>query len=131
MSIGRKAGEVLTVVVVDDDWVADAACVEYPTELFFNDGFAANAENRLAIKIACAGCAVRLECLESALQEEQGASTRRYGIRGGMSANEREVYWREAIARGAGWCAKQLHIVEHDEGECSQCQLRGRKKRPA
>lgn len=104
-------------------WADSAACIEYPTEIFFSDTRGSNGENRLAIRLICAHCPVRNECLESALAEEQDATTHRYGVRGGMTAHEREMYWKQLIDRRAGWCPSGKHIVEYEQ-ECDQCNRR-------
>lgn len=108
-------------------WTIDAACVEYPTEIFFNDNQGWTAENKMAIKLACNNCAVKLECLESALAEEQDTHSMRFGIRGGMGARERERLWSALLARRAGWCSNGRHIVEIDDEGCVRCSLESQK----
>lgn len=110
-------------------WELDAACREYPTEIFFGDTKGWSAENSDAIKYVCGGCPVRQECLEAALWEEQGLKrNERYGIRGGMSARQRHIHWIRLIERGAGWCGKQLHIMEREDEECSECRKEALRK---
>lgn len=64
-------------------WENDAACQEYPPELFFDDGMIEEA------KAACAGCLVRAECLAYALAIEENQQDI-FGVWGGMAASERE-----------------------------------------
>ena len=109
------------------EWELDAACREYPTEIFFGDTRGWSAENKRAIKYVCGGCPVSRECLEAALAEEQD-EPERYGIRGGMTANQRKKYWNELVNRRAGWCGKGLHIMELTEEECPECRREAMKK---
>jgi hypothetical protein len=65
----------------------DAACLESDLDFFDN-----SQANRWALKRVCATCLIRTECLEMAVQAEQGEwRTHRYGIFGGTTPTER---WR-------------------------------------
>lgn len=111
------------------EWELDAACREYPTEIFFGDSRGWSRENQRAIDLACNNCAVKGECLEAALWEEQGLQrSDRFGIRGGMSANQRHLHWLKLLERGAGWCGKELHIMERNEEECLKCRREAMRK---
>lgn len=109
------------------EWELDAACREYPTEIFFGDeGW--TTDNQMAVDLVCSVCPVRQECLEAALWEERDAVKRRHGIRGGMSANQRHAYWLKLLERGAGWCGRELHIMERNEEECLNCRREAMRK---
>lgn len=77
---------------VDPDgqhWLDRAACKGYDTDLFFPDK---SGHPKWAIKI-CAGCPVRQECLDYAI--EAGC---RFGVYGGYTSRQREAltaigYW--------------------------------------
>lgn len=67
------------------DWHTDAACREADRELFFPEpGSTAQVE---AAKQVCAGCPVRVACLADVMAWERPGH--RYGVAGGLSANER------------------------------------------
>lgn len=67
-------------------WQDYAACAETDPEAFFVEK---GGSTRNAKKI-CAGCFVRSQCLEDALEREE-----RYGVWGGMSERERRRLLRE------------------------------------
>jgi WhiB family redox-sensing transcriptional regulator len=64
----------------DDEWRLDALCAETDPEAFFPEKGGSTRE----AKRVCTGCAVRAECLESALTNDE-----RFGIWGGLSERER------------------------------------------
>lgn len=64
----------------DRSWVANAACRDVPTALFFPE----RGENAPEAKGICRSCPVRCECREYAL-----ANGEKFGIWGGMSERER------------------------------------------
>lgn len=68
-----------------DDWRRHAACFGMPAEMFFPER-GGDGESARAI---CAGCVVRQQCLDDALDHE---TTYRFGIVGGLSANERRRF---------------------------------------
>jgi WhiB family transcriptional regulator, redox-sensing transcriptional regulator len=74
---------------VDDAWRLDALCAETDPEAFFPEKGGSTRE----AKRVCSGCAVRVECLESALANDE-----RFGIWGGLSERERR---RLRLARRA------------------------------
>jgi len=81
-----------TVLAADDEWRQDALCAETDPEAFFPEKGGSTRE----AKRVCAGCAVRAECLESALENDE-----RFGIWGGLSERERRrlrVMRRDAIS---------------------------------
>ena len=81
-------------VVVMGDWVEQAACAGVDPALFFPDRGASLADARQV----CAGCPVRVECLEYALEAGE-----KFGVWGGTSEKERRAMRRQrlAVRRGA------------------------------
>ena len=81
-------------VVVMGDWVDQAACAGVDPDLFFPDRGASLADARRV----CAGCPVRAECLEYALEAGE-----KFGVWGGTSEKERRAMRRQrlAVRRGA------------------------------
>jgi WhiB family transcriptional regulator, redox-sensing transcriptional regulator len=66
-------------------WRAAAACLSADPDLFFPISTTGPAEKQIArAKRICAGCAVRLQCLEFALTHDQV-----YGIWGGTTQEDR------------------------------------------
>ena len=63
-----------------DGWRLDALCAETDPEAFFPEKGGSTRE----AKRVCSGCAVRVECLEAALTNDE-----RFGIWGGLSERER------------------------------------------
>lgn len=107
--------------MINNDWHRSANCREYPTEIFFTDTAGWSWENRKAVEVVCSACPVASECLLAALREEQDAPTIRFGIRGGMTAHQRQQYWNDVLFRRAGWCPTGMHLMENDDEECSVC----------
>ncbi len=73
-------------------WRLDALCAETDPEAFFPEKGGSTRE----AKRVCIGCAVRTECLEFALSNDE-----RFGIWGGLSERERRrlrLMRREAIS---------------------------------
>ena len=64
----------------DESWREDALCAETDPEAFFPEKGGSTRE----AKRVCVGCAVRMECLEYALSNDE-----RFGIWGGLSERER------------------------------------------
>ena len=64
----------------DERWRLDALCAETDPEAFFPEQRGSTRE----AKRVCSGCAVRTECLEAALVNDE-----RFGIWGGLSERER------------------------------------------
>ncbi len=64
----------------DESWRQDALCAETDPEAFFPEKGGSTRE----AKRVCAGCPVRLQCLEFALGNDE-----RFGIWGGLSERER------------------------------------------
>lgn len=71
-------------------WGGLGACAGADPDLFFPERGASTRE----AKAVCAGCPVRLECLEHALTHNE-----RFGIWGGLSRRERERLTRARRAR--------------------------------
>jgi len=73
-----------------DRWRRAAACRDMETELFFPRGeTGAPLEQSVAAKAVCAGCPVRIPCLEFAM-----ATRQEYGIFGGLTEQERRTLAR-------------------------------------
>jgi WhiB family redox-sensing transcriptional regulator len=64
----------------DESWRLEALCAETDPEAFFPEKGGSTRE----AKRVCTGCAVRSECLEFALSNDE-----RFGIWGGLSERER------------------------------------------
>lgn len=67
------------------DWTRQANCIGYPIEVFFPRG---NRTPEYAMQ-ACSACPVRQQCLDEAMREEK-RSYATYGIRGGLTARQRD-----------------------------------------
>jgi WhiB family transcriptional regulator, redox-sensing transcriptional regulator len=77
------------------DWRALGACLSADPDLFFPISATGPALAQIAqAKAVCAGCQVRQECLEFALQTHQI-----HGVWGGTSAEERASLRRRAPVR--------------------------------
>jgi WhiB family redox-sensing transcriptional regulator len=71
-------------------WRAKAACLDQNSELFFPLGSSGSALDQIErAKAVCAGCEVRADCLNWALETNQDA-----GIWGGLSEDERRTLRR-------------------------------------
>jgi WhiB family redox-sensing transcriptional regulator len=90
----------------DNDWRAHAACKGYDPELFFSSDDLTDKRERVereaAAKAVCGRCPVRLDCLEYAI-----AAGERYGVWGGLNAQERRAYARTGT-QGDGSSAEQV-----------------------
>jgi WhiB family transcriptional regulator, redox-sensing transcriptional regulator len=64
----------------DEEWRLDALCAETDPDAFLPEKGGSTRE----AKRVCAGCPVRMECLETALANDE-----RFGIWGGLSERER------------------------------------------
>lgn len=84
----------------DRRWAEWAACAGMDTEDFFplGDG-PATARAMEAAKQVCGRCPVRYACLTDALTRETPGA--RYGVFGGLSADEREALTRHEDRRAA------------------------------
>lgn len=69
-----------------DGWVADAACNGLDPDLFFPE----KGETSKPAKEVCAGCPVKADCLDMAVELNLS-----FGIFGGLSARERRVVRRQ------------------------------------
>lgn len=83
-------------------WFKSAACRGEDTEIFFPSG-GGTRNTRLALAI-CRTCHVKQACLDAALDEEKNAAYGVYGIRGGLTADER----RQIIRRRTGYKPEQV-----------------------
>jgi WhiB family redox-sensing transcriptional regulator len=73
-------------------WTQQAACINYDPALWYPEnegpgGPGARARRTAAAKEICAGCPVRLTCLDAALAEPRGRGA--YGVWGGLDEHER------------------------------------------
>lgn len=66
-------------------WVESAVCTSVDPDLWYPD----HGESGSAAKAICATCPVKIPCLEYALSREE-----RWGIWGGVSANQRQLMKR-------------------------------------
>nr|WP_148224286.1 WhiB family transcriptional regulator [Tropheryma whipplei] len=73
------------------DWRARALCAQADPESFFPEKGGSTRE----AKKVCSSCAVRSECLEYALENDE-----RYGIWGGTSERERRILRQRRAASG-------------------------------
>jgi WhiB family redox-sensing transcriptional regulator len=76
----------------DQQWRAAALCAQTDPDIFFPE----RGQNPWAAKRICAACAVRVDCLTDALQHSEP-----YGVRGGLTANERKQLRRQARGKAA------------------------------
>ncbi|MGI8308224.1 MULTISPECIES: WhiB family transcriptional regulator [Saccharopolyspora] len=72
----------------EQEWQERALCAQTDPEAFFPEKGGSTRE----AKRICAGCEVRSECLEYALQHDE-----RFGIWGGLSERERRKLKRSAV----------------------------------
>jgi WhiB family redox-sensing transcriptional regulator len=87
----RPNAHLLAEEVADGGWQERANCLGVDPDLFFPERGASTRE----AKGVCAGCEVRVECLEYALRNGE-----KFGIWGGMSERERRRIRRQrALAR--------------------------------
>ena len=63
-------------------WTVDAACADADPDLFFGE----HGRPATEAKAICAGCPVRAECLDFALEGRE-----RFGIWGGLTEKQRRV----------------------------------------
>jgi WhiB family redox-sensing transcriptional regulator len=68
------------------DWMADAACAEVGTDLFYPDTASVNRAAYADAINVCAACPVATQCLEHAI-----ATDERYGVWGGTTPADREA----------------------------------------
>lgn len=81
--------------IYGEQWRDAAACVELGTAMFFEEGESGLLSKQPAqptISRICESCAVRKECLEFAL-----ANNEKYGIWGGLTPYQRKLLRRRKI----------------------------------
>jgi len=83
------------------DWHHHAACQQQDPELFFADP--SDAQQIQTAKRICAGCPIRSACLADVMAWEQPSS--RYGVVGGLSAQERRQLHRTRESTKSGEAA--------------------------
>jgi WhiB family redox-sensing transcriptional regulator len=70
------------------DWRSEAACRDKDTKWFYADS---RDQNYRAGRQVCADCPVKKPCLDEAMHDEAAYGSRlRYGLRGGLSPEERQ-----------------------------------------
>lgn len=79
-----------------DRWRADAACIDWPLELFFPAPYVSHSD----AKAVCASCPVRVACCADALDTHEHA-----GIRAGFNFGD-----QRNRRRASRWLADQLQI---------------------
>jgi WhiB family transcriptional regulator, redox-sensing transcriptional regulator len=85
------------------NWRSAGACLSADPDLFFPISTTGPAEKQIArAKLICAGCAVRLECLEFAMSHDQ-----LFGIWGGTTPEDRQRERRRKRRRAAAAAAKR------------------------
>jgi WhiB family transcriptional regulator, redox-sensing transcriptional regulator len=85
------------------NWRSAGACLSADPDLFFPISTTGPAEKQIArAKAICAGCAVRLECLEFAMTHDQ-----LYGIWGGTTPEDRQRERRRKRRRAAAAAARR------------------------
>lgn len=77
-----------------DDWTRQAACADPDSVLMFPDESDTEAVDEA--KAVCEGCPVRKICLDAAMDRGE-----RFGVWGGMSADERWSIHRQAVRKAA------------------------------
>jgi WhiB family redox-sensing transcriptional regulator len=83
------------------DWRDSALCAQTDPEIFFPD----KGESTTPAKRVCAGCEVRIECLQDALDRGE-----RFGVWGGLSERQRRT-----LAAGAAQPARAQSCPVHGE----------------
>lgn len=90
----------------ENDWRRLAACKGVDPELFFSSDDLPDKRERIeresAAKAICLRCTVRTDCLDYAVTAGE-----RYGIWGGLNAQERRAYARGGVA-GEGSSAERV-----------------------
>jgi WhiB family redox-sensing transcriptional regulator len=86
---------------VDTTWREEAACLSYPSVLFFgvddSESVADRKVRELEAKRICSRCVVRTECLQYALSMREP-----YGIWGGLTELERRARLRRELTATSG-----------------------------
>lgn len=118
----RPTGQPWTPIVsespFDRTWMEHAACVGKPSEWFFPE----DGEWYEEARETCAGCPVRLRCLETAVAAGGAVSFGGYGMWGGLSPRERRSLRRGKMPRcGALYNGDRTHMrcqlgAGHDGG---------------
>jgi WhiB family redox-sensing transcriptional regulator len=97
----------------ETEWQDQALCAQVDPELFFVEkGGTARPAKRI-----CRECPVRAECLEYALESDQG-----FGIWGGLSERERRRMKPAAPERDPAYCLSGRHLkTPQDTGAAGAC----------
>lgn len=103
-------------VAAPADWMVEALCAQTDPEVFFPEkGSGTSTDIKLA-KTICAGCPVRQQCLDYALDNDI-----EYGIWGGLSAQRRRPLQRARRATSTVRTCVNGHQRPVDEKCCRQC----------
>lgn len=73
-------------------WYDRAACAGMSSDIFYPNRYDED-DSQFALTV-CGACPVRQQCLDEAIEIEEDAVTRRYGIFGGMTPAERYAEWK-------------------------------------
>jgi len=89
MATKKKERPTINIKAIDSNWVwqSQGACKDMDTGLFFYEDNERGPDKEARIEAAkaiCAGCPVKVDCLEFALQIKED-----YGIWGGLTPEER------------------------------------------
>ena len=82
-----------TRIMIDEPWRSEAACRSLPTAWWY----VTRGDRAPRAKAICAACPVKAECLEAAMAEDGSGA---FGVRGGMSARERNQLRRQRRRAG-------------------------------
>lgn len=106
VQVMESAAGLWTVLGLDGDatWQADAVCAQTDPDAFFPDSEQPSHQVRDA-KAVCAGCPVRLECLEAGMGEP-------FGIWGGLTSPERRRLRRSTGVVTSGTCGTRAQRAE-------------------
>jgi WhiB family transcriptional regulator, redox-sensing transcriptional regulator len=93
----------MTATASTTNWRSAGACLSADPDLFFPISATGPAEKQIArAKLICAGCTVRLECLEFAMNHDQ-----LFGIWGGTTPQDRQRERRRQRRRAAAAAARR------------------------
>lgn len=98
------------------DWMVEALCAQTDPEVFFPEKGGGTGRVTNLAKTICAGCPVRQQCLDYALDHDID-----YGIWGGLSAQRRRPLQRARRATSTVRTCVNGHQRPVDEKCCRQC----------
>lgn len=98
-------------------WVLDAACVGIDPELWFPEKGGDPTDARRI----CAGCPVRLDCLDYALTVERWDGETAHGVWGGLSGMERRALLGSKASTPCLGCGTPVVYRGSHEPRCGAC----------